>query len=195
VYGAARVGVITCAVLALGGTSAGASTTPVSVPQMFVQHDHVDPLVIRHAGGLTSAAPGIATVSTGTGEVLVAVDLTFGAADRASGAVIGGGPSGGIIVLVEDDGGDQRVSVHLTDGVGGDTVLDSAPAAAPGLPASAHLRVEQHSGRMRAWLDGVLVIDRPLTGPEVVLMTQDDHGTVVERASDEVTAAWVLARG
>jgi hypothetical protein len=73
-------------------------------------------------------------------------------------------------------------------------VLSSAPASTPGLPTTGHLRVEEHDGRMRVWLDGSLLIDRALTAPEVVLMVQNDHGVVVEHAGDGVVGAWVLAR-
>ena len=133
-------------------------------------------------------------LATGTGEVLVAVDLSFAGDDRAS---VGGrsyGLVGDIRVVVERDGADERIAVYLDDDQGGATVLAIAAAATPGLPPTAALRVEQHSGRLAVWLDGAMVVDRALTAPEVVLMMQNDHGVVVEHAGDQVVDAWVLAR-
>jgi hypothetical protein len=196
-----RVGAVVAAVATVGvcglatAPPAGAVVTPVVAHQIFVQRDEVDPLVVRYQpGSLRLTSPGEATVGTGTGEVLVAVDLSFADDDRDAGVLLADGPAGDLRVMVERDGTDERVGVYLDDDEGGTTTLASAAAAAPGLPASAALRVEQHSGRMSVWLDGALVVDRGLTAPEVVLMTQNDHGVVVEHAGDQVSDAWVLAR-
>jgi hypothetical protein len=194
VRAAAVAGVALVAVSFGSVAPAGAAIAPVASSQLLVTHEAVAPLVVRHDdSALSLAAPGLAVVGTGTGEVLVAANLTFAGADRASGVVLAHGPSGDLRVLVERDGTDQAVAVHLTDGVGGDSLLASVTVPG-GLPGTVQLRVEQHSGVLRAWLDGTLVIDRPLTAPEVVLMVQNDHGTIVDHAGDSVSAAWVLAR-
>jgi hypothetical protein len=196
-----RVGAVVATVATVGACGlavappAAAELTPVAARQIFVQREPVGPLVVRYApSSLLLTSPGDATVGTGTGEVLVAVDLSFADDDRDAGVLLADGPAGDIRVVVERDGTDERVAVYLDDDQGGATTLATAAAATPGLPASAELRVEQHSGRMVVWLDGAPVIDRALTAPEVVLMTQNDHGVVVEHAGDQVTDAWVLAR-
>jgi hypothetical protein len=196
-----RVGAVVATVATVGtcglaiAPPADALVTPVAARQIFVQRAAVGPLVVRFApSSLLLTAPGEATVGTGTGEVLVGVDLSFAGGDRDAGVLLADGPSGDIRVMVERDGTDERIAVYLDDDQGSTTTLATAAAAAPGLPASAELRVEQHSGRMAVWLDGALVVDRALTAPEVVLMTQNDHGVVVEHVGDQVVDAWVLAR-
>lgn len=187
------------AVVAVGGLvwaapPASASGAPVVVPQMFVHHEPATLVVDHDASALLLTAPGSATVATGTGEVLVAVDLAFDAGDRQSGVLLGAGPLGELRVLVERDGPDERLAVHLVDDQGGVAITDEIALPGSGLPPTADLRVEQHDGRLSVWLAGVRWLDRPLSAPEVVLMTQNDHGAIVGGADDSVTAARVLAR-
>jgi hypothetical protein len=196
-----RVGAVVATVATVGACGlasappASAVVTPVAARQIFVKRAAVGPLVIRYAPtSLLLTSPGEATVGTGTGEVLVAVDLSFADDDRDAGVLLADGPAGDIRVMVQRDGTDERVGVYLDDDQGGTTTLAIAAGATSGLPATAELRVEQHSGRMSVWLDGSLVVDRALTAPEVVLMTQNDHGVVVEHTGDQVVDAWVLAR-
>jgi len=141
---------------------------------------------------LSAGSAGRAALTTGETDVLLAADLVLPDADRSSGVILGHGASGELRVEVRRDGADSAVAVVLDD-AGSESTLTTATAVGSGLPATASLRVEHRGGRLRAWLDGVAVVDLTLAGAALSMAVQPAQGVVVGRAGDSIESLVVLA--